>query len=52
MLLDDMIPRHIVHLDEMALGVANLRDDVALGDAPTLGARADEICKIASDAVP
>jgi hypothetical protein len=32
MLLEDMIPRHLVYLDKMALGVANLRDDIVLGD--------------------
>jgi hypothetical protein len=38
--------------DEMALGVTNLSDDVALGDAPRLGARADEVGEVASDAAP
>jgi hypothetical protein len=52
MLVKHMIPRYVVHLDEMALGVANLSDDVALGDAPRLGARADEVGEIASDAGP
>lgn len=42
MLVKHMIPRYVVHLDEMALGVANLGDDMALGDGPRLGARADE----------
>ena len=32
MLLEDMIPRHVVNLDEMALGVANLSDGIVLGD--------------------
>lgn len=52
MLVKHMIPRYVVHLDEMALGVANLSYDVALGDGPRLGARADEVGEIASDAGP
>jgi hypothetical protein len=42
MLVKHMIPRHVVHLDEMALGVPNLSDDIALSDAPRLGAPSDE----------
>jgi hypothetical protein len=41
-LVNHMIPRHVVHLDEMALGVANLSDDVTLRDPPRLRAPADE----------
>jgi hypothetical protein len=33
MLVEHMIPRHVVHLDEMVLGIANLSDDMALSDA-------------------
>lgn len=42
MLVKHMIPRHVVHLDEMTLGVENLSDDVALYDPPRLRASADE----------
>jgi hypothetical protein len=31
-LIHNMIPCHVVHLDEMALGIANLGDDVQLSD--------------------
>jgi hypothetical protein len=35
-LIKHMIPRHVVQLDEMALGIANLSDDIALSDGPRL----------------
>jgi hypothetical protein len=43
MLLEDMIPCHVVYLDAMALGVANLGDDIVLGDTPRLSTTWDEI---------
>ncbi len=46
MLVKYMIPRHIVHLDEMALGVANLSDDMVLLDPSRLRASADESLQI------
>lgn len=42
MLLDYMIPRRFLHLDETVLGIANLGDDAALSDGPRLGTDADE----------
>jgi hypothetical protein len=48
MLIKHMIPRHLVHLDEMTLGVTNLSDDVALCDPPRLRASADESQRIQS----
>jgi hypothetical protein len=45
MLLEDMIPRHVVYLDEMALGVANLSDDIVLGDWPRLSTTWDELLR-------
>ncbi len=41
MLVENMIPRHVVHPDEMPLGIANLGDDMVLGDAPRLSAQSD-----------
>jgi hypothetical protein len=32
MLIQHMMPRHLVHPDEMALGVVNLSDDMVLND--------------------
>jgi hypothetical protein len=40
-LLEDMIPRRIVHLDYTALRIASLGDDAACGDAGRLGALVD-----------
>lgn len=48
MLVEYMIPCYVVHLDEMALGIANLSDDMALSDASRLGAPADESPRDAS----
>jgi hypothetical protein len=46
MLFEHMIPCHVVHLDKMALGVANPSDDVASCDPPRLGVSADENLQI------
>jgi hypothetical protein len=32
MLVEYMIPRHLIQTDGMALGIANLEDNAALGD--------------------
>jgi hypothetical protein len=45
MLLEDMIPRRVIYLDEMALGVANLSDDIVLDDRPRLSTTWDEILR-------
>lgn len=42
MLVKHMMPCHVVHLNEMVLGVANLSNDMALGNPSRLRARADE----------
>jgi hypothetical protein len=42
MLLDYMIPRRLLHLDETVLGIADLGDDMALCDWSRLGTDADE----------
>src|ERR1700679_1768197 len=55
-LLEDMIPRHVVHLDEMALGVANLSDDIVLGYSPKakhdLGRTSARGCHVAPRRAP
>lgn len=43
MLVNHTIPRCVVHLDEMALGVAYLGDDMTLRDPPKLRVPADEV---------
>jgi hypothetical protein len=35
-LFENMIPRHVLHLDKTVLRVANLGNDVPLGDAARL----------------
>jgi hypothetical protein len=45
MLLEDMIPRPVVYLDEMALGVTNLSYDIVLGDRPRLSTTWDEVLR-------
>ncbi len=41
MLAENVLPGRLVELDEMALRIAGLRDDVALGHRPRLGLIAD-----------
>lgn len=42
MLIEYMIPCHVLHLDETALGIASLGDDMALSDPSRLGSHPDE----------